>query len=271
MKNKTYIISALIFIALAILFAFTDLSISQSIANPQSGWAHTMEAYGQIPGILVGFFGASVLLRLNKLEKTFKSIASGIGLSILSIFTSFMFWGEAFGQQVGADVNYQLAVVLALLLVIAVQAWFRRIPDQIMYQYKTFGKIALSLMFVAGVISVWAIKIPWGRWTYRDILEVGDISLFTPWYLPQGNNGHHSFISGHTALSFCVLPIVLLFEKKKRPYIIAWILALTWGVVGAVSRVAIGAHFPSDVLFGGGQTLLWFWILKKYYNKKSHS
>ena len=263
MKKNTnpYILLFSVWGLLAIISAFIDLPVMQKYANPQSGWAHFMEAYGQIPGVMIGFFGVSVLLRLNKFEKNFKSIASGVGLGILTIITSFMLWGEALGQQVGADVNYILAFVLGILLLVIVQAWFRRVPDGTMQEYRTFGQIAITLMFVAGLVTVWGIKIPWGRWTYRDMLEIGDLSLFTPWYLPQGINGHHSFISGHTALSFCVLPVVLLFRKNNKRYSIAWLLVITWGVVGALSRVAIGAHFPSDVLFGGGQTILWFLIL----------
>ena len=130
-----------------------------------------------------------------------------------------------------------------------------------MQKYKPFAQVAVPLFFIAGFIIVWAIKIPWGRWTYRDMLEIGDLSLFTPWYLPQGNNGHHSFISGHTSIAFCVLPVVLLFRKSEIQFAIAWVLVMLWGVANALSSVVIGAHFPSDVFLGAGQTLFWFYIL----------
>ena len=267
MKNRSLWFAVGVFIILAGFFAITDLTISQRFVNPQSGWAHFLEAYGQVPGALVGFFGVSILFRLHNFNKSFKGIGGGIGLGILVLFTAFMVWGELLGQQVGADVNPVLNGALALLTAVGVQVWFRLVPDEKMDEYKTFGHISILLMFLAGVITVWAIKIPWGRWTYRDILEAGDLSLFTPWYLPQGINGHHSFISGHTALSFVILPIILLFHKDKTYNTIAWVLAITWGVLGAASRVVIGAHFASDVLFGGGQTLLWFWFLRKKYLK----
>lgn len=265
MKNKSLWISIVIFLALAVLFAFTDLAISQSIANPQSGWAHFLEAYGQLPGAMVGFLGSSVLLRLLKLEKTFKGIAAAIGLFVLTTFLGLGFWADALGQQSGGDVNYMLALGLSVIMLIAVQVLMHRFSDNDMEEYRAAGKIAVWFFFLAGIITVWGIKIPWGRWTYRDILDAGDLSLFTPWYLPQGNNGHHAFISGHTAISFCILPVVLLFRKNKKQYTIAWIIALSWGILGAASRVVIGAHFASDVLFGAGQALLWFWILRKKF------
>ena len=266
MKNKTLWISVVLFVVLAVVFAFTDLGISKSYADPQSGWANFLELYGQLPGAFVGFLGGSALLALYKVEKNFKSISGMIGLFILTFFTSMMFWGDALGvQALLEEINPIPPLGLGFLMLIIVQVVLRRLPEDSLKQYKPAAKVALTLIFVAGLISVWSIKIPWGRWTYRDMLEIGDLSLFTPWYLPQGNNGHHSFFSGHTALSFCVLPIVLLFKKKKNQYTIAWVLALAWGVLGALSRVKIGAHFPSDVLFGGGETLLWFWILQQKF------
>lgn len=268
MKNKMLWISVVVFVFLAVVFAFTDLAISQSYADPQSGWAHFLELYGQLPGVFVGFLGGSTLLSLYKVEKNFKSISGVIGLFILTLFTSLMFWGDALGvQALPEEMNPLPPLGLGFLMLLLVQVVLRRLPEETISQYKPAAKVAFTLIFVAGLLTVWSIKIPWGRWTFRDLLEIGDLSLFTPWYLPQGNNGHHSFISGHTALSFCVLPIVLLFRKNKQQFKIAWALALIWGIIGALSRVKIGAHFPSDVLFGGGQTLLWFWILQNKFIK----
>ena len=268
MKNKNLWISVAVFVILAVIFAFTDLAISQGYADPQSGWANFLELYGQLPGAFVGFLGGSALLALYKVEKSFKSVSGVIGLFILTLFTSLMFWGDVLGAQALLEKTNPIPPLgLGILMLIIVQVILRRLPEGSLEEYKPAAKVALTLIFVAGLITVWSIKIPWGRWTYRDMLEFGDLSLFTPWYLPQGNNGHHSFISGHTALSFCALPIVLLFRNNKKQYTIAWVLALAWGVLGALSRVKIGAHFPSDVLFGGGQTILWFWILKNKFFK----
>ena len=268
LKNKSLWTSIAVFGILALIFAFSDLAISENFATPQSKWAYFMEAYGQLPGMLIAFLGSNILLRLMRLEKTFKSITSTIDLFILTAFMGIIFWVNALGQQVGQEVDYLLVLGLSIVLLITIQVWFHRIPDENMQEYKVFGQIAISLFFLAGVITVWGIKIPWGRWTFRDMMKFGDLSLYTPWYLPQGNNGHHSFFSGHTALAFCVLPVVLFFRKNKTQYTIAWILVMLWGGIMAISRVKIGAHFPSDVLFGGGQTILWFWLLKKKFLKE---
>ena len=97
MKNKNLWISVAVFVVLAAIFAFTDLAISQGYADPESGWANFLELYGQLPGAFAGFLGGSALLALYKVEKSFKSISGVIGLFILTLFTSLMFWGDALG------------------------------------------------------------------------------------------------------------------------------------------------------------------------------
>jgi membrane-associated phospholipid phosphatase len=261
MKNKTFWVLVVVFILLAVFFAFADLTIMQRFANPESVWAHFMQAYGQLPGILVGFMGGSILLRFRLLMKSYRSIGRLVLLFILTTFMGMGFWADATGMQVGENLDYPLIGVLAVISLVLFQIWLRHIPESKLEAYKTFGKISL-LLFLFSNLTVWTIKIPWGRWTYRDMLKVSDLSLFTPWYLPQGSNGHHSFISGHTATAFCVLPVVLFFRRKQNHYVVAWALAMLWGLTVALSRVTIGAHFPSDVLFGAGETLLWFWFLR---------
>jgi membrane-associated phospholipid phosphatase len=265
MKNKVFWLSAAVFAVLALIFAFTDLQIAQAIYNPASNYGYLVEAYGQIPGSIVAFVCGSILLRLYKVEKKVGSIAGVIGLCILVAFTSLMILADAFGAQIDAHLNVPLIFGLAVLLVIVAQVILRRFPADTLAQFKPAAKVGLTLLFVAGLITVWLIKIPWGRWTYRDIIGAGDLSLFSPWYLPQGNNGHHSFFSGHTAYGFVVLSIILFFKKQSRARKNAMILALLWGLIVAFGRVVYGAHFASDVLFGAGETLLWFWIFRNKF------
>lgn len=251
---------------LALVFAFADWQISQALYNPEASWVHFMEAYGQVPGSFLGVLGASILLRTYKVEKKLKSIAGVIGLGILTIFTSFGVSADILGAQVDPD-NLSVVALLVLTISIAVvgQVILRRFSLEKVSQYKNAAKAGLILMLVGGIVTVWFFKIPWGRWTYRDIVEAGNAALFSPWYLPQGNNGHHSFFSGHTALSFVVIGYLYYLKNDDTRRNLFLGLFLLWGMIGAASRVVIGAHFASDVLFGAGETLLWAWFLGKKF------
>lgn len=67
---------------------------------------------------------------------------------------------------------------------------------------------------------------------------------------------HNSFPSGHAITAFLVVAVVLAGYPTARPRIAAKFAVVLLGVAVAVSRVAVGAHWPSDALAGTGLGLL---------------
>jgi membrane-associated phospholipid phosphatase len=74
----------------------------------------------------------------------------------------------------------------------------------------------------------------------------------------------HSMPSGHSAMAFAMLALVLANTRApdqhdpRRTRLLA-ALAVGWTVLAlgiALSRLAVGAHWPADALFGGGLGLL---------------
>ena len=64
MKNVKQIIYPLIIVwsVLAGYFAFSDLQISNSIVNPNAGWAVFLELYGELPGAFIVLSGLIIYI-----------------------------------------------------------------------------------------------------------------------------------------------------------------------------------------------------------------
>lgn len=94
-------------------------------------------------------------------------------------------------------------------------------------------------VFIAGIIGK-VLKISIGRMRPIFLEALGQTGFF-----PFTNEwAFNSMPSGHTITSFAALVIIgLKFPKYKW---LTWTLAIAIGV----SRIAFGAHFPSDVLLG---------------------
>jgi membrane-associated phospholipid phosphatase len=68
--------------------------------------------------------------------------------------------------------------------------------------------------------------------------------------------GHNSFPSGHAITAFLVVAVLLTGDGVTRPRLPSAIAIVLMGLAVALSRVAVGAHWPSDALAGAGLGLL---------------
>ena len=131
-------------------------------------------------------------------------------------------------------------------------------------------KSLLEYAFFGYVICIQVIKYFWGRVRFRE-LDVA-FSQFTPWYLPQGLTGFDSFPSGHAAMG-CMLLALLIFLADAKQWIKNSVLTIIFlcGIVLALSRVVIGAHYASDVLFGSFLYYNGIYLLLKIPNNSINS
>jgi membrane-associated phospholipid phosphatase len=113
--------------------------------------------------------------------------------------------------------------------------------------------------FVMGSIVTHSIK-PWlslprpGAVLPVDVLHfIGDPVI-----------NHHSMPSGHALAALCMGTLwVCLVRTQRYPRWLEW-LAWTIASLIAVSRIAVGAHWPADVLVGAGLGLIIGWLAWRF-------
>ena len=159
-----------------------------------------------------------------------------------------------------------LSIVAGLCLIFAL----KNIKEETL---KKLGKWVIAFV-IATVISnllILFIKGPVGRMRYRTMNFYGDAEHngFTAWFVMNGkrygpdidkyladtHDMYKSFPSGHTCAagttySLIMLPFILSM-KKKGPKILCWTCPIIYTGLVAISRIVAGAHYFSDVLFGG--------------------
>jgi len=171
----------------------------------------------------------------------------GLDFWIFSLLRSYnigvWYWFDMFG-------NWKVVLAATIVLFGA-----SRLLGEKKFQM-AFGNATVAIvaaMFVTGVM-----KIAFGRMRPFMFEALGETE-FRPLSL---SNTFHSFPSGHTAAALALLVSIGIIFPKVR-----W---ATWGlsVVVALSRIAIGAHWPSDVvigaLIGTGAAYFVIYVRKKY-------
>ncbi len=101
------------------------------------------------------------------------------------------------------------------------------------------------------LLTVSTVKTVWGRARLREMVDENSLADYTPWYKPNFFSGSYSFPSGHTAHATLVLMLSKWLSGKAEKYR-PLVTGVGYGFIAlmAFSRLAAGAHFLSDILFG---------------------
>lgn len=250
--NKTIIIYIIIiWIIAAFLLESSDLWISVKFYNPGSEWAKILEIFGEIPGLLVIFFGTQIFAATLKSSSNLKKIlftafllttSSFVTIYVLYILASPFSNGINFFNSNRAYF-YFTAIVLNIIV-----SYFYKKQSKFSKPVLLFSRITVKLFFYGYLIFIALLKLLWGRIRFRDL--AGHYEKFTAWYFPQGITGNDSFPSGHAAMGWMLLPIfVLVTNQPLRKRIVLKGIIISWAIALCVSRIVIGAHYTSDVLF----------------------
>ena len=255
-KNLLFFVPVFTVWLCALAFASVyDLDISLAIADKNSVFGRILEILGEPPAILFASFNFALIMgyKFRVSEKNAAGILSAVGCVGTSIYTAVQ-TADYIAELNGYPLHplHIVYATLAALIISAIFVFFALTvsEDTLKRYYRAACQCAKAAVLT--FVIIWAMKLLWGRVRFRQL--GGDLSLFTPWYLPNGFTGFFSFPSGHTANATVILSSLYYFDsmpqtiRRFKPIFAAFL--TVWVVLVAFSRVAVGAHYLSDVLFG---------------------
>jgi len=257
---KLLLVVIIVWIILAIIFGFTDLEISKTVVDENSAWGIFGRDYGEAPGYgLIAIAIATLIGSFNKDIKKQKIPAYVIvAIGFILFILGFVFDSEDLILDGGS-----IFICLILFLIFTFNRDWQN--------YRKISAIITILVVLNPLLFVQITKVLCGRIRFRDLIVPG-YTDYTPWFLPPGpTSSGRSFPSGHTSMSFMFLPLMIIVKdrKLKDPIrIITTILVLGWAIFVGLSRIVVGAHYASDVLFSAMMaTVITILLYKRLYIK----
>jgi len=283
------VIFVAVFAALLTVASIYDLQISKIMTKnalpdgayfSDNGFGLFLEATGSSPIYLMAAIGATIAFwwAIRKSDKKILAIALPIAMAAIVFVAVFLFARDIFsylGEHMH-DEEYMsngyvtmFSILLSLIIsALLILAWKQIKPET---NDKLIKLSLVILCAMAGYLIIHFIKGPIGRMRYRAMNYSNEygFDMYTPWYVVNGkrnlvpmahgveiSDSCKSFPSGHTysaALVYTLICLPDLLEKWNKKWIKALIYVLTIGFTAtvAISRIMVGAHYMSDVLFGG--------------------
>jgi lipid A 4'-phosphatase len=118
----------------------------------------------------------------------------------------------------------------------------------------------VTLALIPGVLANLVLKEHWSRPRPLGIVEFGGPEHFRPWWDPRGECPYNcSFVSGEGSAAFWTLAPAAVTPPQWRAA--AYAAALAFGCTVSILRMAVGAHFFTDVFFAGFFAFVVIWLL----------
>lgn len=160
--------------------------------------------------------------------------------------------------------SYPLIPGQILLILSAVVLLFSYLFSSFRFWREPAMVVFFTIAIGAGLIVHVFLKDQWGRPRPRQVEEFGGQQAFRPYYKPNFFNQPEpskSFPCGHCTMGFCFFAVALLGVRYRKKWLAysAFALAIVLGAALGLARMALGAHFFSDVLMSA--LLMWLTAL----------
>lgn len=273
-KKLVFFTAAVAFILGILAVGNLDYTISKALIDRTSLFGEVFNLFGELPASLGLLIGTAILFGTRRKDVKWRSVLSGIiGLVFMAMFAYLASFGTLrylyeFSETGMPGSIKALSLVIALLLVVVAIVGVNKIGEERLIRFRTHAMVLIALV-VTEMILVNVLKIIWARPRMRSIES---IEQFKYWYQingPMNSEEFKSFPSGHTANGFVMLAYTMFIAAANKRWT-TWAIAgaTVWGVMVALSRVIMGAHFLSDVVVGGYVTILLFYVLRILVLKK---
>jgi len=259
--KKITLVALITWIILSIVFGISDLAISIAVVEEASIWGNFGAEFGETPGYALIALALATLLGSLFTNLKLQKIPAYVGIFVGVLFIIFI------DDDRTIKTGWSLLISLTLYVGITWNKDWKR--------YRNTSAVIALLAVLNPLLFIQITKILCGRVRFRDLVSPSYTS-FTPWFLPPGiSGGGSSFPSGHAAMGWMFLPLLIAVKdrKIKDPLrIIVSVLVIGWGLFVGLSRIAVGAHYASDVLFStGAATIVTIFLYTRFYRDRNKS
>ena len=250
---RTIIITLGILIFGFILFTFYDYETSKVLYGYDTVVGKVFSDFfyviGYIPAVLVNAFFFLCLFWYTK------KIALKVLFGLLAHF-HLVFAGIVATNLLGVDSTIHLILGLSIATVLFVPAvlLMKKIPYDTLKSLLYLCVIGVVFATIANGITA-GIQYTWGRDRFFYVEDSATLGTYAPWYQLTGDTSaeaKRSFPSMHTSSSFSLVFLMMLawkFNFRKRTNIILICLSLIIIICVPLSRVVMGYHYMTDILF----------------------